>query len=92
MQALVNEWQAAVRGGEDLPFCYMMFTSGSTGQPCGVCGTEAGDALAVLYAPFLLTFLLLSMHTPVPSLHEQHRRHHFSWFPITPIMHKLFQQ
>lgn len=25
-----------------LPYCYILFTSGSTGQPLGVCGTEEG--------------------------------------------------
>lgn len=42
LDELVAQWHAAVRGSALLPFCYVMHTSGSTGQPNGVCGTEAG--------------------------------------------------
>ena len=42
LRNLVLAWQQSVDGSSLLPFCYVMYTSGSTGQPLGVCGTEAG--------------------------------------------------
>ena len=40
--ALVSAWQAATHGGAALPFCYVMLTSGTSGSPAAVCGTEQG--------------------------------------------------
>lgn len=40
---LVAEWQKLIAGRPKLPFCYVMHTSGSTGTPAGVCGTETGQ-------------------------------------------------
>ena len=40
---LVAEWQKLTAGRPKLPFCYVMYTSGSTGSAAGVCGTETGQ-------------------------------------------------
>lgn len=40
---LVAEWQKLTADKPKLPFCYVMYTSGSTGSPAGVCGTETGQ-------------------------------------------------
>ena len=40
-------WQNIVAESPKLPFCYVMYTSGSTGTPAGVRGTEAGALCAV---------------------------------------------
>lgn len=41
---LTIDWQQLTAGKPWLPFCYVMHTSGSTGSPAGVCGTETGWA------------------------------------------------
>ena len=48
LQHYLQKWQAACNGARMLPFCYVMYTSGSTGQPAAVCGTEAGQLLCAL--------------------------------------------
>ena len=42
LAGLYAEWQGLVANSPGLPFCYVLYTSGSTGAPAGVCGTEAG--------------------------------------------------
>lgn len=44
LSELVAEWCQLTAGKPWLPFCYVMHTSGSTGSPAGVCGTETGWA------------------------------------------------
>lgn len=38
----VGEGSAAAGPARQLPYCYVLYTSGSTGTPLGVCGTEEG--------------------------------------------------
>lgn len=42
LSELVEEWQQQTADKPWLPFCYVMYTSGSTGSPAGVRGTETG--------------------------------------------------
>lgn len=42
LSELVVKWQKLTAGMCWLPFCYVMYTSGSTGSPVGICGTETG--------------------------------------------------
>ena len=44
LSELLVEWETLTVGKSWLPFCYVMYTSGSTGAPVGVCGTETGWA------------------------------------------------
>ena len=43
LTGLVTNGQELTAGRPKLPFCYVMYTSGSTGSPAGVCGTETGS-------------------------------------------------
>ena len=37
--------QQAIAAAPSRPFCYVMYTSGSSGHPKAVCGTEEGTCL-----------------------------------------------
>ena len=45
LKELFGHWQSVFDSRTQLPFSYVMYTSGSTGQPVGVCGTESGQSL-----------------------------------------------
>ena len=49
LSELAVHWQQLTAGKPWLPFCYVMYTSGSTGSPAGVCGTETGWAASSIH-------------------------------------------